>query len=282
MKREKRLGIIAGSGGIPLCICRKAKEEGYTCIVAGIQNEFDEGITEQADSYACFEVKDFLKLVSFFKKKDVHQIIFAGKIRHRNMYSKDTFPLPLSSLLEGTENRNPDEIARAVFNYIESQGIEVMDPSRFLSDFFCEQGVLTKGKISPAAKEDVDYGWPLAKQMADLEIGQTVIVKDKAVVAVEAMEGTDEAIIRGGLLGGEGCVVVKVARTRQDARIDQPAVGLKTVQNLKKAGCSALCIEADKVLFMNKDKALKLAEQSGITVISRKTDTSLFFMNKSG
>jgi len=270
VKREKRLGIVAGSGGIPLHVCRKAKEEDYTCIVAGIHSEFDESVTEQADSYAFFEVKDFLDLVSFFKKNDVRQIIFAGKIRHKNMYSKDTFPLLLSSLLEGTKNRNPDEIVRAVFEFIESQGIVILDPSRFLSDFFCEQGVLTKEKISPAVTEDVDYGWPIAKQMADLEIGQTVVIKDKAVVAVESMEGTDEAVIRGGSLGGKGCVVVKVARTHQDIRIDQPAVGLKTVQSLIRAGCSALCIEAEKVLFINKDKALKLAEQSGITIISRK------------
>ncbi len=270
MKREKRLGIVAGSGGIPLYICRKVKEEGYTCVVAGIHSEFDESVTKQADSFACFEIKDFLSLVSFFKKNDVRQIIFAGKIRHKSMYLKDTFPLPLSSLLEGTKERNPDKIVRAVLGYIESQGINIMDPSRFFSGFFCEQGILTKGKVSPFVKEDIDYGWPLAKQMADLEIGQTVVIKDKAVVAVEAMEGTDETIIRGGIVGGKGCVVVKVARTHQDIRIDQPAVGLKTVRSLKKAGCSSLCIEAEKVLFIDKDRALKLAEQSGIAILSRK------------
>ncbi len=270
MKREKRLGIVAGSGGIPLYICRKAKEEGYACIAAGIHGESDERVAEPADSYASFEVKDFLSIVSFFKKNDVRQIIFAGKVRHRDIYSEGSYPLLLSSFMKKTKSRNPDEIVRAVFDYIESQGIEVLDPSRFLSDFFCEQGVLTKEKASPAVKEDIDYGWPIAKQMADLEIGQAVVIKDKAVVAVEGMEGTDETIIRGGVLGGNGCVVLKVARTHQDIRIDQPAVGLTTVQSLKRAGCSALCIEAEKVLFMNKDKALKLAEQNGITIISRK------------
>ena len=270
MKREKRLGIVAGSGGIPLYICRKAKEEGYACIAAGIHGESDERVAEPADSYASFEVKDFLSIVSFFKKNDVRQIIFAGKVRHRDIYSEGSYPLFFSSFMKKTKSRNPDEIVRAVFDYIESQGIEVLDPSRFLSDFFCEQGVLTKEKASTAVKEDIDYGWPIAKQMADLEIGQAVVIKDKAVVAVEGMEGTDETIIRGGVLGGNGCVVLKVARTHQDIRIDQPAVGLTTVQSLKRAGCSALCIEAEKVLFMNKDKALKLAEQNGITIISRK------------
>jgi UDP-2,3-diacylglucosamine hydrolase len=270
VSQQKRLGVIAGSGEIPLYVCSRAKQDGYTCIVVGIQDEFNKRIKNQADMFVSRNVKDFLEIILFFKEKNVNKILLAGKIRHQNMYPKEAFPPKLSSLLEGTKDRSPEEITRAVFHYIENQGIKIMDPSLFLSGFFCEEGILTRKSLSPVLKGDIDYGWPVAKQIADLDIGQTVVIKNKAVVAVEGMEGTDRTIIRGGSIAGKGCVVIKVARSHQDIKIDQPAVGLRTIQSLKKARCSALCIEAHKVLFIDKEKALNHAEQNGISIIARR------------
>jgi hypothetical protein len=269
VNKKKKLGIIAGFGEIPIHLCQRAKLKGYSCVVAGIQGEFNQKIREIADLFASFEIKDFLNLISMFKEKGVNECVFAGKIKHKNIYSKGISDSPLSSLLEKTKTRSPDDIIKVVFDYVEEQGIKVMDSSRFLSDLFCEPGVLTSKQVSPIIKEEIEYGWPIAKRLADLEIGQTVVIKNKAVVAVEGMEGTDNAIARGSSLGGEDCVVIKVARTSQDPRIDQPAVGLTTVKSLKKAGCSALCIEAGKVLFIDKEKSLKLAEQNRITITAK-------------
>jgi len=270
VNRKKKLGLIAGSGQIPLIVCHRAKQYGYTCVAAGIKKEFDKKLKDQADLIKSYEVKDFIKVLAFFKKNNVNKIIFAGKIKHETIYSKEALGSPLSSLFENTKSKNPDEIVRAVFDYVEMQGIEVMDSSGFLFDLFCESGVLTRKPVSLKVKEEIEFGWPLAKKTADLEIGQTVVIKDKGVVAVEGMEGTDKTIERGGHIAGKDCVVIKVARTHQDIRIDQPTVGLNTVKSLINARCSALCIEAEKVLFLDKEKALNLAEKNRISIIARK------------
>jgi len=271
VNEKKKLGIIAGSGEIPVYVAQKAKQGGYSLFAAGIQGEFDPKLKKQADWFTVFEVKDFLKIIYWFKKKGVGECVFAGKIKHRIIYSKKVSDSPLFSLLKRTKTKSPDDILRAVFKYVERQGIDVIDLSTFLSDLFCKPGFLTSKKFTQSIQKEIEYGWPIAKKVADLEIGQTIVIKNKAVVAVEGMEGTDRVIIRGGELGGKNCVVIKVARTSQDIRIDQPAVGLNTIKNLKKAGCSALCIEAEKVLFIDKEKALKLAEQKGISVMAKES-----------
>jgi len=262
--------MVAGSGEIPLYLYQEAKQQGYSIFVAGIQGESNQKLKEIADSFIPIEIKDFLSLISLFKEKGISECVFAGKIKHKNIYSKQISDSPLAYLIEKTETRSPDDIVRTAFDYIERQGINVMDSAVFLSDLFCKPGVLTHQAVSSDIKEEIKYGWPIAQKVADLEIGQTVIIKNKAVVAVEGMEGTDEAISRGGFLAGKDCVVIKVARTAQDIRIDQPAVGLNTVKSLRKAGCSALCIQAGKVLFIDKKKALELAEQSGIVIMAKK------------
>jgi len=270
VNEKKKLGIIAGSGEIPFYIYQRAKQEGYSIIVAGIQGEFNPKLKDSTDIFIPFEIKDFLNIVSIFKEKDLSECVFAGKIKQKNIYLKQISDSPLASLLEKTKTRSPDDIIRSVFDYVERKGIKVVDSSSFLSDLFCKPGVLTRDRVPSVIKEEIKYGWPIAQRVADLEIGQTIVIKDKAVVAVEGMEGTDKTIARGGSLAGKGCVVIKVARSSQDIRIDQPAVGLSTVKSLKKAGCSALCIKAGKVLFIDKAKALKLAEQNGISVIAKK------------
>ncbi len=145
-----------------------------------------------------------------------------------------------------------------------------MDPTSFVASSFCQEGVLTKTKPSPAAEEDIEFDFKIAKNIADLDIGQTVIVKDKAVVAVEGMEGTDEAIKRGGRLAGEETVVVKVSRSFQDARVDLPAVGLNTVKSLVEARSGSLCIEAQSIPFFQKEKAISLADAHRISIIVKK------------
>ncbi|MBD3413460.1 MAG: DUF1009 domain-containing protein [Candidatus Aminicenantes bacterium] len=267
MSREKKLGVIAGSGEIPFYICQRAKKEGYDCVVAGIQGESDPKLKEFSDEYGLFEVKDFMRLVSWLQGNGVNQLVLAGKVRHTVIYSKESFSPLLLSLMERPANRSPEEMIKAVFAYLESQGIKVMDPSQFVSDLFCHQGVLSGKKVPSFIKEEIGYGWPIARQIADLDIGQTVVVKDQAVVAVEAMEGTDRVIQRGGSVAGPGCVVLKAARTHQDPRIDQPTVGLKTIQSLIQARCSALCIQARKVLFLDKSKGLELADKKGLSII---------------
>ena len=142
-------------------------------------------------------------------------------------------------------------------------------PSPFLATVFCDAGLLTEAKPKEGLKADMEFGWTAARKIADLDIGQTVVVKDKAVVAVEGMEGTDEAIKRGGLLAGEGTTVVKVSRTHQDPRVDLPAVGLNTIKSMLEARSAALCVEANRVAFFQRQDALALANANNIVILAK-------------
>ncbi|MFQ5722834.1 MAG: LpxI family protein, partial [Candidatus Aminicenantales bacterium] len=167
--------------------------------------------------------------------------------------------------------RSPAVLLKAIIDYLEQEGLEIKSPMFLLSSLVCKEGTLTVTKPSPAVEEDIAFGWKVARQVADLDIGQTVVVKDRAVVAVEGMEGTDKTIKRAGRLAGQGTVVVKVARTQQDARVDLPAVGLKTLEAMAEAGSQALCFEAEIMPFFQKEKAIKLADIHHISIIAKKS-----------
>jgi DUF1009 family protein len=160
-------------------------------------------------------------------------------------------------------------ILDAAFAFLEDQGFKVLSPGPFLASYFCRPGVLTKATPTRAVLEDIVFGLRIARQAADLEIGQTLVVKGGAVVAVEGMEGTDRAIRRGGRLAGPGFVVVKAGRSSQDMRIDVPAVGLNTVKTLLQAGGVSLGIEARKVAFFQRQEAVFLADSQGVSIVVR-------------
>lgn len=266
-----QLGVIAGSGEFPFLVLREAQKSGYKCIVAGIKGEAETRLQEKAEVFEWFDVGEISNLLSFFKNSGVREVVFAGKVDHRIIYKKENRGQTSLRFQTQGKNRTPTALLEAVIDLMAKEGIEIKNPMLFLSTSLCEEGILTKTKLSHPLEEDISFGWKMAKSIADLDIGQTVIVKDKAVVAVEGMEGTDEAIKRGGQLGGEGTVVVKVTRSVQDFRIDLPAVGLDTVKSLVKAGSKALCFEAQKMPFFQKEKAISLANANKISIIAKKS-----------
>jgi DUF1009 family protein len=266
----QRIGIIAGAGCFPLQALDMAKAQGYTCVVAGIRGEALPDLKIKADAFEWVGTDELFKLLTFFKSQDVHETFLVGKVEPRILVRKDLQDDELARLLSRTKDRTPSAVLRSLIEYLETRGIAVKDPSFLLEPFFCAEGVLTRTQPSAEIREDIGFGWPLAKAVADLDIGQTVIVKDKAVVAVEGMEGTDETIRRAGRLAGEGLVVLKTRRTRQDPRIDVPAVGLETVKGLARIRAAALCIEAPGVAFFQKEDALALADEHGLAVLAKK------------
>ncbi len=267
----RRIGIIAGSGEFPFVVLDEAHKLGYSSVVAGISGEAEKGLKEKADIFEWIEAGNVLSLVSFFGKNDVSQAVFAGKVDPRTIYRTDKFDKSSLKILDQAQERNPTALIKAIIDFIKGEGIQIVDPRQFISSFFCEEGVLTETKPSPGVEEDIVFGWKIAKNIADLDIGQTVIVKNKAVVAVEGIEGTDEAIRRGGQLAGKDTVVVKVCRTIQDLRVDLPAVGLNTVKSLVNAQSKALCFESQKVPFFQKEEAIPLADKNGIAIVVRKS-----------
>lgn len=271
---ERRLGIIAGSGEFPLYVVKEAQRQGYSCAVAAIKEEAEPSIESQADVFKWFDVHEIFSLISFFHAQDIKTAVFGGKIDPRTVYRRAKTLQPLIQILAPGKDREPTSILKVVIALMARDGIQIIDPTPFISSAFCKPGILTQSGFSPDMEQDISFGWKAAKIIADLEIGQTVVVKHRAVVAVEGIEGTDEAIKRGGSLAGEGTVVVKVARTRQDARIDLPAVGASTVKSLAAAGSAALCFEADKMPFFQRKEALALASAHKICIIARSEEES--------
>jgi hypothetical protein len=265
-----RIGIVAGSGAFPALALSEAQKRGYSCFVAGIVGEAEASLKENAEEFEWVGVGEILKLVTFFKKNQVHEVLLAGKVSSQALYQEENLDATSFELLLQIKDKSPAVLLKSVIVFLAQQGIKVLDPTIFLTPYFCPEGILTEKEPPLKVLEDVVYGWEIARAIADLDIGQTVVVKNKAVIAVEGIEGTDEAIQRAGTLAGKGVVVIKVSRTSQDPRIDLPAVGLGTVKALVQAGGAALCIEAGKVLFFQKEEAISLANASGLALIARK------------
>lgn len=266
----RRIGIIAGSGKFPFLLLAEAQKMGYSCIVAGIKQEAETDLRNQVDIFEWVDVGDILNLVYFFKKNGVKEAVFAGKVDHRKIFKKEKFDKTSRRLLAQSKDGSPGAVLKTIIDSMAREGIQIMDPTSFIASSFCQESVLTKTKPSPKAEEDIEFGFKIAKNIADLDIGQTVVVKDKAVVAVEGMEGTDETIKRGGKLAGEETVVVKVSRSFQDPRVDLPAVGLNTVKSLVEARSRALCIEAQSIPFFQKEEAISLADAHRISIVVKK------------
>ncbi len=266
---EPRLGVIAGSGEFPVHVCREAQREGYLCVVAGIKGEAEHNFEKNVKNFAWFGIHEIGNLIGFFKKNQVSEAVFAGKIDHRLIYKSEELRKTLPLLLGTGKNWTPTTLIQTAIQVFADQGITIKDPTPYIASAFCEEGNLTETKPSPQMEEEILFGWDIARKLADLDIGQTVIVKGKAIVAVEGIEGTDEAILRAGELGGKGIVVVKVSRSSQDPRIDLPAIGLETIQSLVQAGGQGLGFEAHKIPFFQKEEAIFLANKHGVSIVAK-------------
>jgi hypothetical protein len=268
---ENRIGIIAGSGEFPFLVLKEARKLGRSPVVAGINGEAEIRLEENADIFEWIDVGGVQNLITFFKKNAVKEAVFAGKVNQKTVYAKDKFDEASLKILAQIHDRSPTTLIKAVIDFIQGEGIQILDPSLFITSSFCEEGVMTKTQPLPEIQEDIEFGWKIAKNIADLDVGQTVIVKDKAIIAVEGIEGTDEAIKRGGKLAGKHTVVIKVSRTSQDPRVDLPAVGLNTVKSLVTVQGQALCFEAQSVPFFQKEEAISLADANKIAIVAKKS-----------
>ena len=265
-----RIGLIAGSGDFPLFVLSEAKAQGLWCAVLSVQAGAPDSLESQADAWGRASAGRPAEALAFFRSHGVRDLVFAGKIDPVSVFSPGGLDAAGRKLIESLPDKRPAALIRKVYELIEAQGFRVMDPGPYLKPFFCAEGDLTPAGPSPEARDDIAFGWPIARAVADLDIGQTLVVKDKMVVAAEGWEGTDEAIRRGGRLAGPGTVVLKVGRTVQEPGVDLPAVGLGTVHALVEAGASALCIEAGRVPFFEREEAVALAESRGLALTARR------------
>jgi DUF1009 family protein len=242
--------------------------------VAGIRGEAVPELKKKADMFLWVGPAELASIITFFKGQNIRKAVLVGKVEPRILLQKEGHDEAAAQLLAKAKDKRPTTVLGSLIAFLASQGICIEDPSFLLKSYLCPEGVLSKKLPGLNVLEDIDFAWGLAKAIADLDIGQTVVVKDMAIVAVEGMEGTDETIKRAGGLAGEGIVAVKVGRSFQDFRMDVPAVGLETMKSLVKARASAIAFEALKVPFFQKKEALALADANGITVIARKAKSS--------
>jgi len=266
------IGIVAGSGRFVTEAVSELRRSGLRCVVLSIEGESRPGLRSAADAFSSVKPGELGRALAFFKDQKVSEIVLLGKVRPDAVFRRENFDVETWRRLEKMKYKSATAILETAFAYLKGQGLKVLSPGPLLARHFYSPGVLTRTRPSPAVLKDIDFGLRLARRAADLEIGQTLVIKGGAVVAVEGMEGTDRTIQRSGRLAGPGFVVVKAGRTSQDVKVDLPAVGLNTIKTLLRAGGAALGLEAGKVAFFQKQAAVRLADAQGASIVVRSMD----------
>jgi len=264
-----KIGLIAGNRKFPLIFAESAKKQGCYIVAVAIKKDTNPQIKKIADKIYWLGLDEFSRLFEIFKKEGVSKVVMAGQISPSRLFGKEIGKDPvLKNLLLGMKNKKADTIFGKIAEKLKEEGLELLDSTIFVGDYLPKKSVLTKLLPSAEVKEDIEFGFELAKAIGNLDIGQTVAVKDKAIVAVEAFEGTDNLIRRSGKLAGKGLTIVKVSKPKQDMRFDIPVIGFNTVKNLVKAHARCLAIEAGKTLFIDKERSLQLADRHGISIVA--------------
>jgi DUF1009 family protein len=218
------------------------------------------------DSLTWLSLGQLGKTIDFFKNNGVTRAVMAGQVKHTQLFRDIVPDFRVAKLLAKVANKKAESLLSAVTQEFESEGIQFLSSATYLDDWLCTVGPLTMRKPTSAEEADIAFGWPLARLMAEQDIGQTLVVKEKTVVAVEGMEGTDACIRRAGEVAGPGCVVIKAARPKQDLRFDIPVVGLRTIESMRQAGARVLAMEAGKTLLLDKDSLIKEANGSELAL----------------
>ncbi|OGS43821.1 MAG: hypothetical protein A2539_06095 [Elusimicrobia bacterium RIFOXYD2_FULL_34_15] len=260
------LGLIAGNGNFPLIFAKQAKKTGESVIAIALHDETDKAIEQIADKTYWINVGQFSKLIEILKKENIIKCVMAGQVKHTKLFSVKP-DLKALALLTKLKSKTADSILSAVCDELKKYGIEFIPSNTYLTDFIPKKGNLTKRHPDKNQKEDIEFGLETAKKIAQVDAGQTVCVKDQSIVAVEAMEGTDECIKRAGIITSD-FVVAKVARPKQDMRFDIPIIGIKTVETIKEAGASVLAVESGKTLILEIDKVINFANENNICIVA--------------
>lgn len=268
-----KLGLITGMGDLPKAVASEARKMGYRVVAIALQPPADESIRPFVDDFHKISIGRFGGLISLLKKLSVSEAVMAGKVPKSLMYTHLTKLVPdlkAVKLLFSLKDRADDTIMKAVVKEMEKNGIKIHRTITFTKSLLAPEGVLTRKKPSKDDLLDIEFGWDIAKKMGQLDIGQTVVVKHQAVMAIEAIEGTDEAVKRGGSLAKKDAVVIKVSKPGQDMRFDVPAVGMETLRSMKEARAGVLAVESDKCIIVDREKFIREANSAGIVVVGVK------------
>lgn len=264
-----RIGLIAGNNQFPFLFARAARDQGYTIIAAGVVGDTSPLLFFCVDQLKYFKVGELKKLFAYFKANDIKEVIMAGQVNPDNLFNPNVIlDEELKALSDALRDRKTDTIFGAVADRLAAEGMSLLDSTFLLKKYLSPKGTLTKRGPSTSELADIEFGFTIAKLMGGIDIGQTVVVKEKAIVAIEAMEGTDQAIARGGKIAHQGAVVVKTSKPKQDNRFDVPVIGPRTIETMIKVNASLLCIEAEKTLIIDLEKVVALANKHNICIVA--------------
>jgi DUF1009 family protein len=260
------LGVIAGNGRFPFLAAAGARRAGRRVIVLAIREETDPGLEPEVDELHWVGLGQLGHAIDILRRAGVREALMAGQVKHRQIFSDIVPDLKLVGVLARLALQNTDSLIGGVADALAREGIQLLPSVAFLGDQLAAVGAMTRRTPSRAERADLDYGKTVARTLAGMDLGQTVVTKDRAAVALEAMEGTDEVIRRAGRLAGPGTTVVKVSKPGQDMRFDVPVVGAGTHEAMAEAGSSVLAIDAGRTLMIDKAAFLERAETAGIAV----------------
>jgi DUF1009 family protein len=276
---NKKLGLIAGNGKFPLLVLDAARAAGFDVVVVAIKEEaFPEIESHGAVSVHWLSLGELSKLIETFQREGVLRAVMAGQVKHKQIFSAIRPDWRLAKLLLSLTTRNTDSLLGAVAKVLADEGITLENSTALLEPLLVKSGVLTRRAPTEQERKNIEYGRAVARQLAEYDIGQTVVIAETACVAVEAMEGTDAAIERAGHIMGSlhgdastlsrALTVVKIAKPNQDMRFDVPVIGVKTIDVMKAAGASCLALDAGKCLLLDGEKILDAANVAGIAVVA--------------
>jgi UDP-2,3-diacylglucosamine hydrolase len=260
-------GLIAGNGRFPFLVLEGARSQGIEMAVIAIKEEASPELEKAAKRVHWVSLGELSKTIDVMHQEGVTQAVMAGQVKHNKIFSSIRPDWKLAKLLFSLPRKNTDALIGAVARVLEEEGIQLVDSTLFLKPLVPEAGVLTRRAPNEHEAEDIAYGRGLAQQIAGMDIGQTVVIADRACIAVEAMEGTDEVIARAArIAAGKPLVVVKVSKPGQDMRFDVPVVGLPTIEQMRTVGATALAVDAGRTLLFDRQKLLELADATEISI----------------
>lgn len=261
-------GLIAGNGRFPFLVLEGARRAGVSLSVVAIREETDAEIEQLAERTVWVGIGQLGKMIGFFKSEGVERAVMAGQVKHVQIFSGAIPDARMLKMLLKLPRRNTVALIGGIAAELQSEGIELIDSTYFLKDHLPQKGVLTRRGPDSRELENIDYGLEIAHGIAHLDLGQTIVIRAKACVAIEAMEGTDETIRRAGTLAKGRLTVVKIAKPNQDMRFDVPVVGVPTIESMIEAGATCLWLSAGKTLMFDREEMIQLANQKKIAIVA--------------
>lgn len=263
-----RIGLIAGSGQFPVIFAKSAREKGYSVYAAAYRGEADESLKRHVDHVEWFHLGQVKRLIKYFHQNTVTQAVMMGAIRKTRLFTDVKPDIKAIAMMATMRHTHDDGILRAFAGVLEKEGITIQSSTFLLPELLAPAGLWTRRKPSKSENKDIELGWNVAKEIGRLDIGQCVVVGGGSILAVEAVDGTDATILRGGRLGQGEAVVVKVCKPTQDTRFDVPAVGLQTIETMHACKVCALAVEAGKAVVFDREELIQTADRYGIAIVA--------------